>query len=239
MAYRGSSILDISSGELLDGATILVRGERIEAVLTPDDAIPAEALVQDTSGFYAVPGLIDVHQHYAVGPPVEFALMMANRAIYGGVTSARDMTGDTRIIAYLARQTLLGENGPPIYCSTDLAAHVAAQAHRAGVRFATGTDAWAPVDEEWPALLHELELLRDRAGMAPIDVLRAATVNAAEAIGRESEEGRLEAGKLANITFFSTDPLALDADFRTVVLTVKRGQQYWRENFVHVAPDTR
>ena len=126
MAYRGSSILDISSGELLDGATILVRGERIEAVLTPDDAIPAEALVQDTSGFYAVPGLIDVHQHYAFGPPVEFALMMANRAIYGGVTSARDMTGDTRIIAYLARQTRIGENGPPIYCSTDLAAHVAA-----------------------------------------------------------------------------------------------------------------
>ena len=51
-------------------------------------------------------------------------------------------------------------------------------------------------------------LLRDAAGLAPIEMLRAATVNAARALGRADEMGTIAPGRLANIAFLAADPLA-------------------------------
>lgn len=95
---------------------------------------------------------------------------------------------------------------------------------------AAGTDSPAPPHYSWPALFDELVLLRDEAGMAPVDMLRSATIDAARAIGR-ADLGALEPGMLANIAFLTVDPLAPDAELRSVELTVKRGQQYWRRDY--------
>jgi imidazolonepropionase-like amidohydrolase len=76
----------------------------------------------------------------------------------------------------------------------------------------------------------EMDLLR-KAGLPPLEVLRAATLNGAKALKRESEIGALEPGKLANIAFLSENPLAAKARWRSVVLTVKRGMRYWRRDY--------
>jgi imidazolonepropionase-like amidohydrolase len=75
-------------------------------------------------------------------------------------------------------------------------------AYQAGVKIAVGTDA--------PAIPHgknasELVALVSR-GMSPLDVLRAATVTAAELIG-VTDRGRLAPGLLADVIAVPGDPL--------------------------------
>nr|WP_286159358.1 amidohydrolase family protein [Janthinobacterium sp. HH01] len=74
--------------------------------------------------------------------------------------------------------------------------------------------------------------LRARTGqMAYEQAIRAATANAAMALGRQREFGTLEAGKYANMVFLQRDPLQDIANVRSVVLTVKRGHQYARDEY--------
>ncbi len=54
--------------------------------------------------------------------------------------------------------------------------------------------------------IRELELLRE-AGFHPLEVIRSATLNAAQALGMEKEIGTVEAGKLADIVIVDANPL--------------------------------
>lgn len=54
-------------------------------------------------------------------------------------------------------------------------------------------------------LQRELELLAD-AGIPPLDVVVAATHNSAVALGRLSDEGTIQPGKLANLLLLKADP---------------------------------
>jgi imidazolonepropionase-like amidohydrolase len=419
-AYAGAQYLDVVAGRWRWG-TILVRGERIEALPGDGAALPAGTVVVDMRGHYAIPGLIDVHLHISISPSPAAMQRELSRAVHGGVTAVRDMAGDARILAFLARAARLGEipapdiyfaalvagpsfftdgrmadealgatpgavpwmravtaetdlaelvaamrgtgasgmkvyanlrpelvraliaeahrqnfpiwaHGaifpttpldaveagadtishvcmlayqtqtpppasydyadrpaldearlmaeaptpemaalyaamrergtlldttlwvyrtierlraemtaaaapnpppflPPIYCSSRLAEHLAGQAARAGVALAAGTDSPGLAADSWPGLFEELVLLRDQSRVAPIEVLRAATVNAARALGQSGEMGVIAPGRLANIAFLTADPLASGANLRTVALTVKRGRQYWRRDF--------
>jgi len=121
--------------------------------------------------------------------------------------------------------------GPAPYCSLALAERLAAEAYRSGDLIVTGTDGFSPQADPWPALDDEMTLLQDKAGMKPADVLRSATLVGAMVVGRQSEVGTIEPGKLANLVFVRQDPLADIRAFRTVVLTVKRGQEFWRKDF--------
>ncbi len=55
--------------------------------------------------------------------------------------------------------------------------------------------------------VRELELLRE-AGFHPLEVLRAATLDGAEALGRDQEIGSVEPGKLADLVVIEENPLA-------------------------------
>ncbi|MFC1437771.1 amidohydrolase family protein [Streptacidiphilus sp. N1-10] len=96
-----------------------------------------------------------------------------------------------------------------------LAQTVVARAVKAGVKIAVGTDA--------PAIPHgrgaqELIALVKR-GMTPLEVLRAATVNAAELIGVE-DRGRIAEGLLADLVAVPGNPLesiSVTADVRFVM----------------------
>lgn len=56
------------------------------------------------------------------------------------------------------------------------------------------------------AYIRELELLRE-AGFHPLEVIRAATLKGAEALGRADELGTLEVGKLADLVLVEENPL--------------------------------
>jgi imidazolonepropionase-like amidohydrolase len=64
--------------------------------------------------------------------------------------------------------------------------------------------------------------------MTPHDVIRAATLNGAQAAGKASEMGTIEPGKLANFVVLAKNPLDAVANLRSVVLTVKRGRRFAR-----------
>jgi amidohydrolase family protein len=55
--------------------------------------------------------------------------------------------------------------------------------------------------------IRELELLRE-AGFHPLEVIRAATLNGAQALGMEKEIGSVEPGKLADLVVVAENPLA-------------------------------
>jgi hypothetical protein len=58
-------VFDPVSETMLDGRTIVIRGERIVAVTPPDPdfAVPPDAVRIDGRGRFALPGLIDAHVH--------------------------------------------------------------------------------------------------------------------------------------------------------------------------------
>lgn len=122
------------------------------------------------------------------------------------------------------------QNKPPL-CTVALAGRLTNQAFRAGVQISAGTDGDTPPNESWPALFDELQLLHDAAGLPPMAVVQAATINGARAMGEARDMGSIEPGKLANMVVLERNPLDDVRNFRSVVLTVKRGRRFPRVEF--------
>jgi imidazolonepropionase-like amidohydrolase len=93
--------------------------------------------------------------------------------------------------------------------------------HAAGVPVALGTDMWA-----FPGLGASIELdLFVKAGLSPLEALRAATQVSARSLGTESDRGTVEPGKRADFLVLSGDPLADVRNVRKIVDVYKRGQR--------------
>jgi hypothetical protein len=99
-----------------------------------------------------------------------------------------------------ARQMLEGRRELP----QELTA-VVGQMHRVGVRIVTGTDMSAYLVHPGFALHEELQRLND-AGIAPVDVLRAATVNPA-ALFPAVRAGEISSGRRGNVVLLDANPL--------------------------------
>ena len=89
--------------------------------------------------------------------------------------------------------------------------------HDAGVPIIPGTDALAGY-----TLLHELEIY-ERAGIAPPEVLRMATLTSARTIGVDGERGVIAAGKLADMILVDGNPAQHVADLHNVSTVIKGG----------------
>jgi imidazolonepropionase-like amidohydrolase len=85
-------------------------------------------------------------------------------------------------------------------------AHVASfqLAHRAGVRIAAGADSGTPLNFHG-SLLPELTLMV-KYGMTPLEVIRAATVTAADCLGLGEVTGRVAPGYAADLIAVAGDP---------------------------------
>ncbi|TWB23486.1 imidazolonepropionase-like amidohydrolase [Nitrospirillum amazonense] len=117
--YRGATLIDGTGTAPRADMAVVTKGQDI-ALVVPAGQVPAElargATVVDASGLYVLPGLIDTHVHLATVPNRKVEEALLRRAVYGGVTAERDMAGDTRALADLARSALLGEiPAPDIY----------------------------------------------------------------------------------------------------------------------------
>ncbi len=92
----------------------------------------------------------------------------------------------------------------------------------AGVAIAAGSDAGNIGTLHGPALHRELELMAE-AGLSPMEILVAATHGGARVMGRESDLGTIEAGKLADLVILDADPLADIRNTRRIWRVVKGG----------------
>ena len=94
------------------------------------------------------------------------------------------------------------------------------QANSLGVKIASGFDASAPARQGRNA--DELIALTKR-GVSSLEVLRAATVNAAELMGWQENIGAVEVGKYADLIAVEGDPLTDIAALQQVKFVMKGG----------------
>jgi Amidohydrolase family len=120
----------------------------------------------------------------------------------GGLPVADDATGDRYRASYERMLDLVAE------------------AHRQGVTVVAGTDGLAGF-----TLHRELENYV-RAGISPVDALRAATLVPARVLKRDRDLGTIEPGKLADFILVDGDPTQNISDIRKVVLVVKDGKVF-------------
>jgi hypothetical protein len=97
LAITGARLFDSATGESRPGTTVVVAGDRIQAV-GPDGsvAIPPGAEVVDAKGKALLPGLWDLHTHLT---PNDGLLNLA-----AGVTTVRDMANDVDLLRSLVER---------------------------------------------------------------------------------------------------------------------------------------
>lgn len=110
LLLRRVRLLDFSSGAFGGEVAMFVDGGRIRWIDSDGDReVPLETRVLDAEGRYAIPGLVDVHNH--VGPG------FGNQTAYVayGVTTVRDMGGGAAWVAALAERSSLTSSPIPRY----------------------------------------------------------------------------------------------------------------------------
>jgi imidazolonepropionase-like amidohydrolase len=139
---------------------------------------------------------------------------LAHAAYVDTTTAVALSSGNVFMIPTLT--TLTRSPGP----ASDALKAAVATAHRAGVRIVFGTDAGV--------LPHGKNAVEFRAlvdaGLAPIEAIRAATTNAAQAFGLEAAGGTLSEGRIADIIAVENDPLADIGAMERVVFVMRGGR---------------
>jgi imidazolonepropionase-like amidohydrolase len=173
----------------------------------------------------------DAYQHRF---PVDASLFAADNPVMTRLFAdmvRRGIVLDATLHVYREVEAAARKQHKPPQCTLALAGKLTSQAYRAGVTISTGTDGDTPSGDSWPSLFDEFALLHAAAGMPPMAVIQAATLNGAKAIGAEAEMGTIAPGKLANMVVLSANPLADMRNLRSVVVTVKRGLAYPRADY--------
>jgi hypothetical protein len=107
----------------------------------------------------------------------------------------------------------------------------AAQIQRTGGVVAIGSHGEIPgVGFHWEMEAHV------QGGMTPLEALRAGTIGSAEAIGRASEFGSIEAGKFADLVILKADPRADIRNSRSLAEVMKNGRLYDADTLDEVWP---
>lgn len=94
--------------------------------------------------------------------------------------------------------------------------------HDAGINIAAGTDSGTPGVVIGKGLHKELELMV-AAGIKPMEAIMAGTRNAADNLGKASELGTIEKGKLADMIVVSGNPLEEIGITKEIKMVIKDG----------------
>lgn len=127
LVLTDANIIDAAHPVSASHQTVLITDGRITRVFPAGTiAIPDSAVVINLKGKYLLPGLIDSHVHMATDPGGTdnraHTLEVLRQMLYSGITTVRDMAGDARILAGLARDAGEGEiTSPGIYYSALMA----------------------------------------------------------------------------------------------------------------------
>lgn len=127
LVLNDATIIDAAHPATAMHQTVVIMNGRIAKVFpTGTMPIPDSAVVINLKGKYLLPGLIDSHVHMATDPDGvdnrAHTLEVLKQMLYSGVTTVRDMAGDARILAGLARDANEAEiTSPGIYYSALMA----------------------------------------------------------------------------------------------------------------------
>ncbi|HVH67647.1 MAG TPA: amidohydrolase family protein [Gemmatimonadales bacterium] len=141
-------------------------------------------------------------------------------------TRAKALATDTVALARRASDSALAERTARTARSLVQAQANLKRVHEAGIPIALGTDAGNPLTLHGASVFMELEAMQ-ASGLAPRDVLAAATANAARALGLDST-GTVAPGSVADLLVLDADPLADVRNVRDIALIVRRGEIYTR-----------
>jgi predicted amidohydrolase YtcJ len=125
-ALQHVNIVDVNTNNILYDHTLVITNDNISNILPSKNYI-ANDTVQSIilKGKYVLPGLIDAHVHFATDPTQErrdHAEKVLKEMLLTGVTSVRDMAGDSRALSSLSRNALVGDIvAPNIYFSSLMA----------------------------------------------------------------------------------------------------------------------
>lgn len=195
------------------GATVLAHGILDEAI--------DERTVQEmkSRGVYYVPTL-DIFDFLA-GPREFMARVLADRRIAGSLPRAT--LAKYRSESYFASYAQRYPNAAFVAAHRKVLDDNLRKLEESGVRVALGTDMWA-----FPGAGVHLEM-EDfvRAGLTPMEALRAATLTSSESIGEEARRGTIEAGKIADFLVLENDPLADITNTRAIESVYKHGRLAW------------
>ena len=106
----------------------------------------------------------------------------------------------------------------------DTLAHISRE-YRAGVKLLDGTDALMTGVFFGPSLHYSLQYL-NAADVSTADVLRIATIDAAETEGASAEVGTLEAGKLGDVVLLDANPLEDIKNTMKIWRVIREGNVY-------------
>lgn len=153
VALINVTLIDGTGAAGRPGTTILLNGDRIEAVFrTGAEVLPPGTQTVDLTGRFVIPGLVNTHFHLPMlGMRRDPVLDGLERMFYAGVTSLREMSGDTRLSAGVVRSGLLGDRAiPNVYYAARVAGPTL-YASGAGSRFTAG---YAPGTAPWEQAVH-------------------------------------------------------------------------------------
>ena len=153
--YRGVTVISAEAATARADMAIIIDDDRIRAVV-PDGSLRAGdlrgATIHAAHGLYALPGLVDSHVHYATSPHRRYAEAELRRDIYAGITAVRDMAGDARALADLARAAQAHEiPAPDVYYSALVAGrsfYADPRTHSAALGLAPGSAPWLQAIDE-------------------------------------------------------------------------------------------
>jgi imidazolonepropionase-like amidohydrolase len=103
------------------------------------------------------------------------------------------------------------------------------QMHKAGVPFLAGTDTAAGVHVFPGFSLHEELTYFVKAGLMPLEALQTATRNPAVFLGKTSDFGSVESGKLADLVVLDANPLDDIRNTQKIRAVVLAGKYFSRE----------
>lgn len=120
-----ATVIDGTGAPAKADHTVVVQAGKILAVYPAGSrpSMPAGARVEDLTGKWLIPGLIDAHVHISdeSGDMAHYRDLLS-RLLLRGVTGIRDMAGDARMLGYLAREARLDAPGwPNLYYSALMA----------------------------------------------------------------------------------------------------------------------
>lgn len=126
LVITGGQIVDLQTGQLINGHSIVINGNRIDAIVESED-VPESSREFQAEGLFIIPGLWDMHAHalydrwpltdngelYTWGPYMD--LMLAH-----GVTGFRDMWGIPETIRQARAEIASGERAGPRFIAAGL-----------------------------------------------------------------------------------------------------------------------